>query len=386
MIPKVLLLIDFSEEYGRGLLNGIARYSRLFGPWSFCRIPLVYRDKGNVEEIIEWARNWNPDGIIAQIINDVIYEQLTTLKKPLIAQDAYERFPMIPNITGLYHETGKMAAKYFLDKGFKHFAFYGFDDIVWSRERCQGFAGFLDDKGYSTHIYEHPKEAAPPLWSYKASLLSEWLLSLPKPLALMACDDNQGQHVTEACKAAGIKIPEQISVLGVDNDGSICNLSDPPLSSIALNTEKAGFETARLLHQMMLKPEGKFYDIFVEPIQIITRRSTEFLAVDDIEVNKALHFIYHNFKDEIDVEHVVAATSLSRRVLEKRFRKLLNRSILSEITSLRINHVKQLLTETSLPINEIAMLAGYAEIKNMSRYFRTSEGITPLEYRKKVKG
>lgn len=382
MTPKILLLVNFSEEYGRGLLNGIARYSRLFGPLNFCRIPLINGSKKELKHTIAWAKSWGVDGIIAQIENERTFEKLLQLEIPLIAQDTNERFLGIPNITGLYKETGQMAADYFIEKGFKNFAFYGFDNMVWSRERCEGYCERVNEFGFNVHVYQHQKEETPPLWSYKESSLSDWLKALPKPIAIMTCDDNQGQHVTEACKAVGINVPEQVSVLGVDNDLSICNLSDPPLSSISLNTEKAGFETAQLLSKMIANKDFKFTDIYVEPLQIITRRSTDFLAVDDKEVSKALHFIYYNFKEQISVDDVVNATALSRRVLEKRFQSVLKRSILDEINTLRIKQVKQLLIETDLSVTEISDFCGYTDIKNLSRYFRRHEGVSPLEYRK----
>lgn len=381
MTPKVLLLIDFSEEYGRGLLNGIAKYSNLFGPWNFCRLPIIYRNKNDVSDIVRWAKEWGATGVIAQIENENIFKQLLRLNKPLIAQDVCERFKEIPNITGLYKETGYLAASYFIEKGFRHFAFYGFENRVWSRERLDGFCDRIEKENYKVHIYQHLKEAAPPLWSYKESSLSDWLKALPKPVGLFACDDNQGQHVTEACKAVGISVPEQIAVLGVDNDLSICNLSDPPLSSISLNTEKAGFETAQLLDKMMKENSLDYKDIYVEPLQIISRRSTDYLAVNDKEISKALHFIYHHFKNRICVEDVVRATSLSRRVLEKRFQHNLKRSILEEINSLRIEHVKQLLAETDLPVSDISVICGYTDYKNFSRYFKSHEKCNPLEYR-----
>jgi len=382
MTPKILLLVNFSEEYGRGLLNGIAKYSRLFGPLNFCRIPLINGSKKELKHTIAWAKSWGVNGIIAQIENERTLEKLLQLEIPIIAQDTNERFFGIPNITGLYKKTGQMAAAYFIEKGFTNFAFYGFDNIVWSRERCEGYCEKAKDFGFNVHIYQHQKEETPPLWSYKESSLSDWLKGLPKPIAIMTCDDNQGQHVTEACKAVGIDVPEQVSVLGVDNDLSICNLSDPPLSSISLNTEKAGFETAQLLSKMIANKDFKFTDIYVEPLQIITRRSTDFLAVDDKEVSKALHFIYYNFKELILVDDVVNATALSRRVLEKRFQSVLKRSILDEINTLRIKQVKQLLIETDLSVTEISDFCGYTDIKNLSRYFRRHEGVSPLEYRK----
>jgi LacI family transcriptional regulator len=381
MIPKILLLVNFSEEYGRGLLNGIAKYSRLFGPLNFCRIPLVNGSKKEMKSVVTWAKTWGADGVIAQIESKKLYKKLLELNIPVIAQDTKERFDTIPNITGMYKETGHMAATYFFEKGFQNFAFYGFNR-VWSRERCDGFCEKVKEYGLDVFVYQHPKEETPPMWSYQESSLSDWLKALPKPIAIMTCDDNQGQHVTEACKAVGLNVPEQVSVLGVDNDLSICNLSDPPLSSISLNTEKAGFETAQLISKMIGNTNFDYKDIYVEPLQIITRRSTDFLAVNDKEVSKALHFIYYNFKERISVDDVVNATALSRRVLEKRFQSVLKRSILDEINTLRIKHVKQLLIETELSITEISDFCGYTDIKNLSRYFKRYEHLNPLEFRK----
>lgn len=385
MLRKVLLLIDFSEEYGRGLLNGIAKYSSLFGPWNFCRLPLIFRNKDDVRSIIEWAKGWEPDGIIAQIESEDVFRQLKQLNKPLIAQDAKERFSDIPNISGYYYKTGEMAATYLKNKGFCNFAFYGFEDIVWSRERCEGFTDRIEQVGGKVYVYQHTMDGKPPLWSYKESNLSDWLKSLPKPIAIFCCDDNQGRHVTEACAAVGYSVPEQVAVLGVDNDTSICGLSDPPLSSISLNTEKAGFEAAMLLDKLMQNSCFEWEDIYVEPLSIIPRRSTDFFAVEDKEIGKALHFIYRNFREGIRVDDVVNATALSRRVLEKRFQKVLKRTVLEEVNSLRIEHVKQMLAETDMSITDIAIGCGYADVKNMSRFFRNFENVTPLAYRKKTK-
>ena len=248
---KIILLSDFAEEYQKDLLRGITRYSKDFGAWIFCRMPPYYRETMGIDGILEWAKEWGADGIIGQFYNDEEVRKFTKAKIPVIAQDFKERFTDIPNITGAYRETGRLGAEYFLKKGFKNFAFYGFNNIVWSRERAEGFEACIQEAGYPVHYYEHKDNRSVDLWYYKPSELSDWLKLLPKPVALMTCDDNQGHYVTEAARHAGIRIPDEVAVLGVDNDEMICDLSDPPLSSVQLDTEKGGYEAARLMEQMI---------------------------------------------------------------------------------------------------------------------------------------
>ena len=382
-VYKVLLIIDFSEDYGRALLRGIAKFSQLFGPWIFCRMPIHPRKKGDIEEITKWALQWGANGIIAQIQTQNEAEHLIQTGIPVIAQDLMERFADISNITGLYKETGRMAAEHFLQRGFTQFAFYGLANMVWSRERLNGFAQCLAEKAYNTFVYDQPKQKKTTLWSYIETPLLDWLQGLPKPIAILACDDNHGQIVLEACKICGIDVPEQIAIIGVDNDEVVCNLLEPPLSSISLNTEKAGFETAHLLQRMMMGETTIPEDIIVEPVQVIVRRSSDVFAIQDKEMAKALKFIYYNFKDSIQVDDVVNATALSRRVLEKRFSNVLGKSILEEITNLRIEHVSKMLIETNISISEIASISGYADVRNLSRFFKSRKQLSPLAYRKK---
>jgi len=206
-----------------------------------------------MEGIVSFDKEWEGNGIIAQLYNDLDVKKILDAGMHLIVEDFKERFSDIPNITGGYFEAGKIGAEYFLEKGFRNFAFYGFKNIVWSRERAEGYANHLNTLGYQVHYFDNDQAPSTELWHYKPSALSKWLQSLPKPIAIMACDDERGQHITEACKHARIQIPEEIAVLGVDNDKMTCNLSDPPLSSIDLDTEKAVYEGARLLDLLIAK-------------------------------------------------------------------------------------------------------------------------------------
>ncbi len=380
---KIILLTDFGEEYSKNLLRGITRYSKDHGPWTFCKMPTYFRETIGIDGILQWAKEWEADGIIGQFYNDEEVKKFTQANIPVIAQDFKERFTDIPNITGNYRETGKLGAEYFLKKGFKNFAFYGFGNIVWSRERAEGFKDRIQESGFEVHYHELQESRSSDLWYYKPSALSDWLKSLPKPIALMTCDDNQGHHITEAARHAGIRIPDEVSVLGVDNDEMICDLSDPPLSSIELDSEKSGYEVARLMEQMIESNTCSGPDVIVKATQVVTRHSTDIFASKDKYIVSALKYIHGNLDKNLKVDQVLKEVPLSRRSLEKRFMLTTGYPVYEYIYNQRIEKFTQLLLETEMTIFEIALDLGLSDSKNIARQFKQIKGLTPMEYRKK---
>ena len=380
---KIILLIDISEEYGQNLLKGVTQYSKENGPWIFCKMPLFYRETLGIEGIVNFAREWEADGIIAQLYNDLEIRKVVDAGIYIIAEDFKERFSDIANITGGYFEAGVLGAEYFLKKGFRNFAFYGFKNIVWSRERSEGFERHLNTQGFEVHHFDHDKAPSRELWYYKPSALSQWLQSLPKPVAIMACDDERGQHITEACKHAHIQIPDEIAVLGVDNDVMTCNLSDPPLSSIGLDIQKGGYEADRLMDLMIRNREQLNGNIIVKPTQVITRQSTDIASTSDTYIARALKFIHQNIDSRINVADVIRQVPLSRRALEKRFRDTTGTGVYKYIYNLQIQKFAERLLETEKSISEIALESGFSNSKNISRQFKQVKGCTPVEYRAK---
>jgi LacI family transcriptional regulator len=379
---KLILLSDFAEEYFKSLLRGITRYSVDHGPWAFCRMPQFYRETIGIEGILEWAKDWGAHGIIGQFYNHCEVGKFTEAGIAVIAQDLQERFEEIPNITGAYFETGQMGAEYFLKKGFNHFAFYGFQNIVWSRERAEGYEATVKEAGYRVHYFEPEEASAIALWYYKPSALSRWLKSLPKPIALMACDDNQAHHISEACRHSGIRIPEEVAVLGVDNDEMLCCIADPPLSSISQGAEKGGYEAARLIEYMINTRDFNPYNIVIKPTQVITRQSTDIYATNDKYIVSALKYIHQNVDKNLKVEQVLKEVPLSRRSLEKRFLQITGYPVYEYIYNLRIEKFTQKLLETDMTIFEIALDLGLNDSKNIARQFKQLKGLTPVEYRK----
>jgi LacI family transcriptional regulator len=278
-----------------------------------------------------------------------------------------------------------MAAEYFIGKNFRNFAFFGYRNIFWSQTRGNSFSETLAKAGFTVHTLTQSGLESMNTRSKKSgrSALGEWLCSLPKPLALMACNDDRALDVCDACKTMGLHIPHDVAVLGVDNDDLACELANPPLSSIAVNNERAGYEAAALLDQLMSGKNGDNQHIAAIPTHIVTRQSTDIFAVADPEVVNALNFVQQHSTEDIHVADVVKAVPLSRRVLESRFRKTVGRSILNEIRRARVEQVVQMLVETNLPISEIAKSLSYSGIEHIARYFRREKGMSLIEYRRR---
>ena len=378
-MKKILLLTDFSSGYSRSLLRGIVQYSKEHGPWVFYRMPQYYRELYGDDGVVRWAKKWKADAIIAQLEN-IDLDKLNKLKVPIIIQNYRERADKICNITGDYFKTGTMAADFFLGRGFSNFAYYGFKDMVWSRERSDGFKSRIEEAGFHVSIL-NIQNRKNEQWSYDAIEVSDWLLSLPKPAALFACDDYFASQITETCKIYNISVPDEIAVLGVDNDDLICNISDPPLSSIVLDVEKGGYQAAGVLHQLMNKEIAQAFDIVIPPLRIESRKSTEKYAVNDKYILQIIDYIKNNYTRPISITDVMRLVPLSRRMLEKRFKKEMGISIYQYLLNYRIEQFTELIIKTPAPLTELALECGFEDYKNVARIFRKYKGTAPLQYR-----
>ncbi len=381
---RLILLTDFTESYAHKLLKGIMDYSKKHEPWVLCRMPPAFRQQYGIEGILNWAKRWKADAIIAQFDNVDNVDLFRENGIVALAQDYKSRFSTIPNITSDYKLTGKMVADFFLQRGFKNFAFFGYKNACWSQERCEGFKNEITKFGFEKNFYAFHNQKLEELWYYKQHPVSKWLKSLPKPIALMACDDTQGQIITEICKICNLRIPEDIAVMGVDNDEMTCDLSDPSLSSVLLDVEKGGYDSAELIDRMVKSQNFDDYrDIFISTLYIVQRQSTNVYPIQDKEIAKALKFIDECTLEKINVDDVVKQVPLSRRLLEIRFKQFTKMSIYQYIMKKRMDRFAQLLIESKTPVNEIAAQLGITDMKNLSRQFKTIEGCSPLQYRKK---
>jgi LacI family transcriptional regulator len=278
-----------------------------------------------------------------------------------------------------------MAVEHLLEKQFRHFAFVGYHGQIWSEKRERAFAQRMYQEGHAVYLYRMPQRQNIPLrWEKEEPILAKWLQTLPKPIGLMACNDQRGREVLDACSLAEIAVPEEISVIGIDNDELLCELSFPPLSSVALNAVQGGYMAAKTLHEMIQKVPLTTEKIIVPPLHVVERRSTASVAIDDPEVATALQFIHTQSPVDLTIDTVVASTCVSRRILEIRFRKFLKSTILQEIQKVRIERAKRLLQETDYSIERIAEIVGFATGSYFVQFFRSEMGITPSKFRMKV--
>jgi LacI family transcriptional regulator len=380
--PKVALLIETSYGVGREMLRGIAKYARLHGPWSFHFTP------GDYEQVVPKMRLWGGTGIIARISNDRIAKAVLDAKLPTIAicLTDDQRRPENPlskfsEVTSDAEDVARRAVNHFLERQLRTFAFVGLEDLAWSHRREQAFSACLAAEGFQPHIYRQPTRMIDRVWEREQPILTEWIRSLPKPVGLMACNDDRGREVLDACRLAGIRVPESVAVLGVDNDDAVCDLADPPLSSVALNAETAGYRAAELLDDLMQHRVTRPRRVLIESLGVVTRRSTEVIAVNDPDVAAALQFIRRNQGFGISVAQVAEEVAISRRSLEKRFRQVTGRTILEDMQLVRLERAKNLLLETAYPISKIARITGFGSTGYFVQFFRKQLGTTPRRFR-----
>ena len=298
--------------------------------------------------------------------------------------------PGIPSLTPDNAALGQLAVEHFLERGFRRFAYCGFPGIPFSDRQEACFQAALAAHGFHADCFRCRKAGRNVILAKveayamrRAGDLADWLRGLPKPLALLACSDVRGQQVVTVCEQAGIAVPDEAAVLGIDNDDVQCDLCNPSLSSIDPNVERVAFETAALLDRMMRGGAPPPTRLSVPPRGVVTRGSTDVLAIADREVAEAIRFVReHACQPHIEIEDILARLNFSRSTLNRWFHKWVGRSPRDEITRLRLRRAQDLLAATTLPLDEIARRCGFEHMESMCRMVKRTTGQTPGEFRK----
>lgn len=383
---RLIFLTDFTEQFAYRLLKGILDYAKDTGePWTVCKMPPSFKREKGIAGVARWASEWRADVIIGQFDPDDDLRQFKRRGIVAIAQDYISRFDSIPNITADYFSTGAMAATFFLTRGFKNFGFLGYGGVCWSDDRRKGFVKILEDAGVDS-IFINESIKIDSLWYSDFARLGEWLTTLPKPVAIMACDDNQANVLLQVCNAYGFKVPSEVAMIGVDNDEILCGMSDPSLSSINVDIERGGYETARLATQMVRERRFKGDDIVLQPTNVVPRSSSNIFPTEDQAVLAALQYISANAMRKITVNDILEKVPLSRRLLEQRFLRETGSTIYQYIIMVRMNIFARMLLESDEPISNIAAKFDEPDTKSLSRRFLAVKGCTPSEFRKKQRG
>lgn len=381
-LKKILVIMTNSREAPRNFMIGITKYASLYTDWIVVWEPALYRHPISMR-----LPALLKDEFSAIVMESVFYEKVADLipqEFPLILCSHHRIIQGYPNVINDWEKAGRMAADYLLKRGFKSYAYCGFRGICWSAGRLAGYKHQISQAGYQVILAEFEYMQRRDQQQEEQNALIKWVCDLPKPVAVMACNDDLAIEIIDACKIANISIPDEIAVIGVDDDKFFCSISHPTLSSIGHNDELAGFQTAELIDKFITGRE-KVADqrIVVNPTHITTRQSTDIIAVEDVYVSDALRFIQINSNRPIQVDEVADAAKISRRGLEKRFNEHLKTTIYNEIERSRCERVARLLLETNLSISQIAANLSFSEEQNLARSFKKVKKVSPSQFRKK---
>lgn len=378
-LRAVALLIETSNAYARGLLKGILAYIRAHQSWS-----LYIPEQERGAKPPGWLRNWKGDGVIARIETEEIGQTISRLKIPCVDVSAARFVEGIPWVETDDEVIAKLAFEHLKERGFKNFAFCGEKVFKWSQLRRECFVATVNAAGYQCSVHESNSRFQKGYsWNREKQAMMEWVRKLPRPAGVVACYDIKAQQLLDVCRELNVAVPEEIAVIGVDNDQLLCDLSDPPLSSVIPDTHQTGYLAAELLDRLMMGKNVPPKGHLIKPLGIETRKSTDVLAIEDPHVATALRLIRERAFEGINVQELMKTIPVSRRILESRFKRLVGRTPHQEILRVRIQRVKQLLRETELKMSTIAERAGFNHVEYMSVVFKRTVGVPPSVFRQK---
>lgn len=380
--PRVAILIETSRAFGRGVIEGIAQYVREQGPWH-----IQFEERGLEDPPPRWLKSWAGDGIIVRTATSAMAAAVRQAGCPIVELLRGRRAGC--DIECDHGMVGQMAVDEFLSRGLREFGFFAFGDSIWVRWRREGFLNALASNGFQCRVYRHANSfrRTMPQWDERMRKdVARWIRGLPEPVGVLCATDVHAMRLLEVCRSIGASVPERIAVLGVDNDPVLCNMTNPTLSSVDLDSRRVGYAAAELLSRRMaqksrVKKCRAGLPFFVPPSHIVTRQSTDVLAVKDADVAQAIRFIRENAHRGLNVSQVAAETLGSRRTLERRFQQALGRSIKSEILRIQVENAKSLLRESSLSIKAIGFQCGFSTFKYFGQAFRRETGVTPRAFR-----
>jgi LacI family transcriptional regulator len=375
---RIGLVMTHSLGFYRDILRGVKAFAVERPDWVFTPIEPE-------PTAIELARPLRCDGYLAHVFTRPLAKALRALRKPVVSVAGVD-LPLC-RVTVDHVEVGRQAARHMLERGLRQFGFVGYPMHDFSIKREQGFREVIEAAGMPMSVFhERTHEIHDPtgLWRWNQPLM-DWLNSLQKSVGVLASNDVQASQVSECCRQLKLLVPDQVAIVGVDDDDLLCELSRPALSSVALPGERIGYEAARLLDKWLAGSRPAEELIVLPPAGVVVRQSSDLMGVADPEVREAVRFIHRHAHEEIHVDDVLRHVPIARRSLERRFRKSLQRSISDEIRRVHLDRGKQLLLETELPIAAVARMSGFHDGRQLSIQFRQATGITPSAFRRQFR-
>jgi len=376
---RVAILVEWSRAFGRGLIDGIARFAREHEHWS-----LDFEPRG-FEAPPPWLDDWQGDGILARLPSRRLAEAVVAKGVPVVDLFGTCSESGMPHVAGDNAQVAQMAFDHLWEQGFRQFAYCGLQP---------GLNRYIDHRG---ELFRQLAEAAGcpfrsfasmvvgvtvPNWELEHQLKAAWLRELPKPIGILACYDEPGCHLLNACRREGLRVPEEVAVVSVGNDAVLCEMTRPTLSSIDHDAPQIGYKAAAWLERLMQGKKAPRQPLRVAPRGLVARRSTDMLVADDADLARALAFIRSHAFEGISVGDVVRHAAVSQSVLERKFRAFLGRTPKAELLRLRMARAKELLGESELSVKEIAARCGFSGEKYFSDAFVRQCDARPAAYRR----
>jgi LacI family transcriptional regulator len=378
---RIGLAINHSYTYYRSVLRGIARYAEAKQHWLFASVLPE-------QQPLQGLGRFRPVGLIASVGTQQMVQALSSWRRPIVNVDAILPGLRFANVSADNMPVGQLAAAHFLERGLRQFGYVGPPHHLYSMEREAAFRQALEVAGHHLAFYHtSPQLPFDPLgrrWDLDRGVY-RWLRKLPKPVGVFAPGDDLGIQVAEACRQVGLRVPEDVALLGVDDDDLDCELSRPRLSSIILPAERIGYEAAALLDRLLDGDKPPTQPLLLPPIGVATRRSTEVLAIDDQDVISAVRFIREHAHLPLSVSDVAREVAVGRRTLERRCRQALGWGLGDEIRRAHLERARRLLARTDLPMKSVAQQAGFSGLRHMGETFRQELGMPPSTYRRQVR-
>jgi LacI family transcriptional regulator len=375
--PKVALLVETSNSYARELLHGVRSWVREHGPWS-----IRLTEQGRGADVPAWLRQWDGDGVIARVEHVGIARTLQATGLPVIDVSAALPRLMFPRVATDAEGAARLAAQHLAERGLKRFGYCGYRGAHWSRRRGEAFAAAVRQAG---GICGQFAPRAGPV-DEEIAAIAQWLGELPKPVGVLAAIDPRGQQVLAACRLGGFEVPDEVAVVGVHNDELLCDLCDPPLSSVIPNAPRAGYVAAGLLAKAMAGKRLAVTLHEIEPLGVASRQSTDVAAVADLKIAGVVRYMRQQAAAGANVGDVLRAVPMARTALERRFKAVLGTTPHAHLRKLRMERVRELLVSTSLPVGEIAAATGFENPEYLSAMFRRECGESPREFRARHRG
>lgn len=379
VMRRVALLIETSRCYGRDLLRGVKRYALEQGPWS-----LFVEVRDLESKPPSWLKNWDGDGILTRSGSTAIATAVKRVGVPAVELRSTRRGASFPFVGVNNGAVGQMAAVHFLERGFRNFGVYALDTESFFVERRDSFVEHLREEGFECSEFRQrgPTEK-PSQWERQQNRLMQWIEELPKPVGILACTDQLGYWLLDACGRLGVCVPEELAVVGVENDETFTGMSTPPLSSICLPGQSIGYKAARLLDGLMDGKLARRGEMLMDPVCVETRQSSDVVAIDDPLLSEAIQLIRKRAREGLRVTDILKVVPMSRSSLERGCRSVLGRSPNEEINRVRIDYVCDLLRETDLSLEQISRRSGFNTAQYMLQLFKQTKGITPGAYRRR---